>query len=271
MNDVEFQLKYLNTIILLKDYRGKIVKANRDIPNGFFYMDKIKVNTYYNRVDGKYWEKNTNIIYDNGLEYYQEEYNDVTKAFIETAKLNKKLRQDPLTNIGNVTALNEKEAEIALSNKKCSIAICDLNDFKKINDTYGHDIGNKVLIKISKIFINNLMSNDLVARVGGDEFVFIFLDTKLVDSLKKLKNITLEIEELERELGIPISVSIGVSYFNGSANYLNKKKEADKALYFGKENKNGTNKIAFLNSKSNTFQLYGELNNEKILKKFKGF
>lgn len=123
---------------------------------------------------------------------------------------------------------------------KCSslyLLMIDIDDFKKINDAYGHDIGDYVLIKVSETLATNLGKNN-VARIGGEEFIGLvdsnissinkFLD-KLMDDINKIK-----VENKK------VTISLGVSLFISLDDFKNAKNEADKKLYQAKQS--GKNK-----------------------------
>ncbi|MCX8505669.1 MAG: PleD family two-component system response regulator, partial [Alphaproteobacteria bacterium] len=88
---------------------------------------------------------------------------------------------DPLTNVYNRRFLDTNLSQILsrsqTSHKPLSVAFCDLDRFKSLNDTYGHQAGDAVLVEFARRLQNNLRSNDLVARMGGEEFIVIMPDT----------------------------------------------------------------------------------------------
>ena len=124
-----------------------------------------------------------------------------------------------------------------------ALVTLDIDNFKNINDNYGHDIGDICIIKLVKLLQNNLRSSDLVARFGGEEFV-ILLENISKENLKLLfEKIRINVQNniIEtNEYKISFTVSIGISY--GMKNNIDDMiKDSDKAVYFCKNN--GRNQI----------------------------
>lgn len=125
--------------------------------------------------------------------------------------------------------------------ERLSLLIIDVNDFKKINDTYGHAIGDKVLQRISLILKATTRQSDIVARWGGDEFIIVAPFTDKSASLSMIKRIESELNELStKELNIEISTSIGIAVYPNNGNDLDDLiKGADQKMYrFKAKNKN---------------------------------
>jgi len=129
--------------------------------------------------------------------------------------------------------------EAARYERPLSLALIDLDFFKKINDTYGHAAGDKVLQDVSAIFAGSVRASDLAARYGGEEFIVMMPETALEDAVQFAEKIRIKVEEtpIETEAGtVPVTVSIGVSSFPFSK--LKSPRElvdaADKALYRAK-------------------------------------
>lgn len=150
---------------------------------------------------------------------------------------------DALTNVGNRRFFDQKLSEhITLSeryNTPFSLMLLDIDFFKKINDRFGHDVGDKVLIEFSNLIKNSLREGDVFARIGGEEFAILLPLTtkdKAYILAQKLR------EMVESSKGItPITVSIGlVQYEKGDEDKLLVKR-ADAVLYKAKET--GRNKV----------------------------
>jgi two-component system cell cycle response regulator len=127
-----------------------------------------------------------------------------------------------------------------------SLAIIDIDFFKKVNDTYGHSVGDEVLRAVAKIFKESIRSTDLGARYGGEEFAVMMPETELDDALTFAEKIRMLIEKtpFETTAGtIHATVSIGVASVPHTR--IHSAKEvvvaADKALYRAK--KNGRNQV----------------------------
>ncbi|WP_350342680.1 diguanylate cyclase [Proteinivorax tanatarense] len=134
-----------------------------------------------------------------------------------------------------------------------SLAFIDLDDFKTINDTYGHLTGDKVLTKFCQLISENIRSEDKLFRFGGDEFVLAFPNTSKENAykiIKKIKDVVsqnkIQCEE-EENISIEVKFSCGISEKNGENHALEDViNDADKALYTVK------------NSSKNNISLYTE-------------
>jgi diguanylate cyclase (GGDEF)-like protein len=140
------------------------------------------------------------------------------------------------------------------NNEKLAIAYLDLDGFKQINDTYGHDSGDVLLIEISKRMQNSLREGDTLARLGGDEFVAILRDQSNNSETFAVLNRLLEAASSSIELAnttVSVSASIGVTFYskehNVDADILIC--EADQAMYEAKLR--GKNQIAVFDDISN--------------------
>ncbi len=187
----------------------------------------------------------------------------LTQAFNREKKLAEELdkknqdlkaiaRKDALTGLYNRKFLDEiLEKEWYRSkrnNSPLSMAMADIDDFKKINDTYGHKAGDIVLIKIAEAFMNRLRKNDYVARYGGEEFAFIFPETDIGDASKITEILNRVVRDLDTSFNgnnrIDLSISCGVSTAypakeGDSVDDLMKR--SDDALYDAK--RSGKNKV----------------------------
>jgi len=128
--------------------------------------------------------------------------------------------------------------------QQLSLLMLDIDFFKKVNDTHGHDVGDKVLVDISKILKNAVRSNDIPCRFGGEEFILLLPETNIENAMKLAERIRRKIENTEIG-GIYITVSIGVSSVDvteskGSDELL---KIADTELYRAKDS--GRNKVCW--------------------------
>lgn len=164
--------------------------------------------------------------------------------------LNKIATTDYLTGICNrrsfISILHENIKEIEHNNKTLSLILLDIDNFKKINDNYGHDVGDIVLIKISNIIKNSVRSLDIFARYGGEEFVILLPDTQL-ENAEKIANKLCKLIENDTHMPIDrVTASFGVTQYinnNGLDDFL---KNADKAMYEAK--RGGKNQVVTLAS-----------------------
>ncbi len=164
-----------------------------------------------------------------------------------TAQLQTLLRTDPLTKLYNRRVLDEilpiEFARSSRYNHPLSLIMIDLDDFKPINDNYGHAIGDQVLQTVGALIRNNLRQHDIGLRYGGDEFTIILPDTNRQQALIVInKLIELAAESLiaiDSETSINFKMSAGLAtcpdFPATSAKEL--QQAADKALYEIKESK----------------------------------
>lgn len=232
---INFKFENMNTIFLLKDQCGNIVKESREIPSGFYHMEFLDKDIFYDKESKTIWNKSTSIVLYNNNVYFQEEYIDITHFWNENRKLLNETKIDGLTKIYNVKAVECKREEIINNGYNCILGMCDINHFKNINDLYGHFVGNQCLIRLAHIFSEFIKEPNMAARVGGDEFLFIFL----TDDINFVKNIINIIEENIKLLGeflnIDLSVSIGISAFKKGDSWDQKIVEADGNSYHNKK------------------------------------
>jgi len=111
---------------------------------------------------------------------------------------------DPLTKV-----LSRRSLEFILSSQFhiLSIAMVDIDDFKKINDTYGHQIGDCVLRKVAGFIQENLRKSDFIFRYGGEEFLIIFPFTTKKDAVFVLERIVKKLSQEKMKCGININNS----------------------------------------------------------------
>lgn len=182
---------------------------------------------------------------ESNLKYLDIIGQQVSKS-VENARLYEQVQEaskrDGLTGLYNRTFFNQKlEEEFNLakkSNNLLSLAIFDIDFFKKINDTYGHLFGDKVLKSISKVVASSIRKTDTVARFGGEEFVVLMPGLDIKETYEKMEILRKEIETIKVSYDnkiVSITVSIGVCCYN--KNIENERmllQLADNALYKAK-------------------------------------
>jgi diguanylate cyclase (GGDEF)-like protein len=160
---------------------------------------------------------------------------------------------DALTGLFNRRYFEEQMNQPRLEdNSKYMLAIIDIDFFKKINDTYGHDVGDEVLCKLAKTLNDNIRQHDFVTRWGGEEFVITLAQTEQADIktvLDRLKH-TVQDTHIQTSSGnLSITLSIGVSNEITAHTLKNAWSDAlesaDKALYQAKNT--GRNRIIYSN------------------------
>lgn len=129
--------------------------------------------------------------------------------------------------------LSRKSADVGFS-----LCICDIDFFKKVNDKYGHDVGDEVLIKISEVFRKEIQKGNFAARWGGEEFLLLFPACNGDDALIELEKIRREIKDLRIQAAgeaFGITMTFGLAEFDFYQGLKATLKEADEKLYNGKE------------------------------------
>jgi diguanylate cyclase (GGDEF)-like protein len=165
------------------------------------------------------------------------------------SKLKQLASQDPLTGLFNprmCSALGEQLMKIAIrENKPFSVVYIDLDHFKQINDEYGHQAGDNVLVSIAEIIGGYLRDSDVCARLGGEEFCALLPDTDRDGAQQLAENIREQIEKTVHPLGkneLKVTASFGVAQLLATDhNLMDIQKRADQALYAAK--KGGRNKV----------------------------
>jgi diguanylate cyclase len=153
---------------------------------------------------------------------------------------------DPLTGLANrraVTAFLERQSSLA----SVGLAIVDLNDFKQVNDRYGHDVGDALIQQIGRRLQMGFTGPGLVGRLGGDEFVVIF--EGVTDEAALAASATRLIAELANpvqidQLTVPVGASIGYALGTSTQDMALLMKRADKMLYVAKRQKPSSSALA---------------------------
>ncbi|RLC50303.1 MAG: hypothetical protein DRZ79_04600, partial [Candidatus Cloacimonadota bacterium] len=171
-------------------------------------------------------------------EKLEEKNKELQKAYKQLDHL---ARTDPLTNLSNRRDMLEKlEYEKHRSRRSkvpFVLIMADIDDFKYINDNYGHDAGDYVLVKLSNLMRNIIRKQDIIARWGGEEFLLFLPETDIFGGKILAEKIRKHIGNTKFEFKgkkIPVSVTFGVSEYNNKLSLDECITKADKALYEGK-------------------------------------
>jgi len=144
--------------------------------------------------------------------------------------------------IGEVSSFNdhpERRRSLVISN--FSLVLFDIDDFKKINDIHGHQVGDKALQFLSKLILDRAREIDLVARWGGEEIVVGLPGASAGDAFNFAEDVRKKLENSQSGDGVRFTVSGGVACFDEVEDFENLFKNADIALYEAKNS--GKNKI----------------------------
>lgn len=171
--------------------------------------------------------------------------NKVDELYSMTSILEEKATKDLLTKIYNRVKFEEIFFDEIEKSKKyrqsLSLIIFDLDHFKKVNDTYGHQVGDSILVELSELITKNIKTSDVFARWGGEEFVILLPNTDLDGSLRfseKLRRIVANNNFVQ--VGT-LTASFGVGQLEEYEDKLTFFEKVDKALYVAKHN--GRNRV----------------------------
>ncbi|WIF95359.1 diguanylate cyclase [Caminicella sporogenes] len=234
-------------MMLTKHFTAPILKLSEaalSIGKGYFDIDlDIKTNdeleVLSNNIKNMSWEL------ENMYKNMQEIVDEKTKKLKEAHEILEEMAiKDPLTGLYNRHYFNQYiqnfEFEEAKKHKKLMILIIDVDEFKYINDNYGHNIGDIVLMEVAKLLKNSSRESDIVVRYGGDEFLVILFDSdmKIVEKFINRFNDNLKHwNKTSNVLNHDLTVSIGYDEYNEGQNILEVINNADKMMYRNKMTK----------------------------------
>ncbi|QOY50933.1 GGDEF domain-containing protein [Candidatus Sulfurimonas baltica] len=192
----------------------------------------------YSIVIQKLKDKGEYLVTLSDISELQEEFKEVeNKAYI-----------DGLTGVYNRNKFNElfsKELErVERYKEPLSITIIDIDHFKKFNDTFGHLVGDEVLVSMAQTVNKSTRETDTFARWGGEEFVIMFIDTTVDKAKKVAESLKDKIEANEHPTAGKITASFGITEYKDGDNLDTMFKRCDDALYKAKEN--GRNRVECL-------------------------
>ncbi len=184
-------------------------------------------------------------------------FHDVSQSRAMASKMAHLATHDILTGLPNRAQLTERLAQaIGLAQrhgKQVALLFLDLDDFKRINDSLGHPVGDRLLQSVAGRLLTSVRSTDMVCRQGGDEFVI------LLDEIEHPRGADLVAETLIAAFAVPhvidgqeldVTLSIGISVFPGDGNYVEALiKNADTAMFHAKAG--GRNTYRFFNTDMN--------------------
>ena len=220
-------------------WRGEVLNRRK---NGAIYPELLTI--YAIRDDNKQ------------LQNYVAIFSDISQQKAQQAKLERLLHYDVLTGLPNRSLLNDRVKQALMSAREqqhyVAIVFIDLDGFKQVNDTYGHNAGDTLLIELGNRFITLIRSQCTIARIGGDEFIAVMTGLPSRESaypiLDQLLALCSRPFVLNDEVTVSISASIGVDFYTPKdydleITEMNLIKQADKAMYIAKQQ--GKNQIWF--------------------------
>ena len=235
----EDYLRHLGITLLLGDEEA--VKALLDTAKRGEKIDKMHIHSQTRT--GKALDVDLTLGYLPELKQYYMVVQDITKALAYTTELQKSKKtleqrviKDCLTTAYNRSYMEERlEQLIDVEQTEFGLIIIDIDHFKQVNDTYGHLVGDDVLINLVNALQEKLRKGDTLARFGGEEFVFILPHATHSESLKIAHKLRAYVESLSFEGCPKITCSFGVESFSGSMDKRSLLLSADRALYKAKD------------------------------------
>lgn len=234
----DFELFDFETASLFRQMDVKTLKEN-ELSSNFewiTYPDGAKVYLQTKKVPFLYDGQNYGIL---GIS------RDLTKLHLAQKQLKRQTYIDTLTSLGNRKAYNEKVEELLSLHRRYktpfSILMYDIDDFKNVNDTYGHAIGDEVLIQMSQLIRSLIRENDYIFRIGGEEFVVLFSHTGLKEAKVVAEKVLKAVPKMDVIKNQVITISIGLTEAIAGDSEDTIFQRVDALLY--KSKKNGKNQI----------------------------
>ncbi len=173
----------------------------------------------------------------------EDQNKQLTEAY---SKMEDLAKTDALTELSNrrdmYQIINHETDRFERNGKSFTILMADIDNFKRINDTYGHDVGDRVLKTIANVMKTTMRKQDIIGRWGGEEFLLLLPETDIIGGKKIAEKLRSKISKESISYSdkfIHVTVTIGVSVYNRIHDVNESIKEADEAMYLGKiRNKN---------------------------------
>nr|WP_158301039.1 diguanylate cyclase [Sulfurimonas denitrificans] len=172
-----------------------------------------------------------------------------TKSLMEAnQKLNNLASKDSLTNIFNRRIIDEFISKETIKSKRynnsLALIMIDIDHFKEVNDKYGHQVGDEVILSLVDIISKNIRESDIFGRWGGEEFIILLPETNLNQATIVAQNIRKKVQEYRFDKVGQKTISLGVSEFNSNDDSTVFIKRVDDALYKAKAT--GRNRVVSL-------------------------
>ena len=183
----------------------------------------------------------------------------VARDITEEKLLKRQAEHDPMTGVFNRGAFDQILMSMEKDKRNFAVIIVDVDNFKNVNDTYGHVVGDEVLKRVSKLLTEGFRSIDHVCRIGGDEFAVVMMDVTS-DLGYTIEN---KIGEINKQLAVheenvpAVSLSVGVAFMDREHPGESLVKDADRALYYVKEHgRNGCHIYSADDAVLNSYQKF---------------
>ena len=245
-HDKEFYEKLWSDLLTTGQFKGEVWNRKK---NGEIYPEWLNISIVK--------DSSGNIL------NYVAIFSDITKIKKSNERIEYLAHHDPLTNLPNrlllKARLDQSITRASISKEILALFFIDIDNFKVINDTYGHSIGDKIINLVASRLQKNLRAEDTISRIGGDEFVIVIENIDQERSVEKIANKILDDfkEPIKlQEYLFDVTISIGISLFpNNSHDAEDLIKHADTAMYSAK------------NAGRNQFQFYKNEMTSEIFEK----
>lgn len=178
-----------------------------------------------------------------GFSFCQKFFQSEEKILQYNKKLQQMVSTDALTSLWNRRAMNEHlvklQSDYTRHQKEFSVAIMDIDFFKSVNDTYGHGMGDVVLVRLSEILREHMKGHGHVARWGGEEFLISFEDMtfeKAITMMEKLREKVSKETFSQDDVSLNITITAGIEEYGFRSTLDTLLTKADEKLYKGKTN-----------------------------------
>lgn len=181
--------------------------------------------------------------FDHSIQHYVALFSDITTIKAHEHQLHHIAHHDALTNLPNRLLLADRLQQGMVHARRRSqalvVAYLDLDGFKTINDLYGHEVGDQLLIALAQSMKDTLREGDTLARMGGDEFVAVFQDMQTIEASMPVLKRLLDAAAIEVTIGkriLQVSASLGVTFYPQSEELEADQllRQADQAMYQAK-------------------------------------
>lgn len=176
----------------------------------------------------------SNIFFNNKLMLIIDILIKTITLYLSFKYISKEMFLDELTKAYNRKILKKLKYQIKLN--KTALLLYDVDKFKSINDTYGHNYGDKVLLDIAKILKEVTTNKNYVIRFGGDEFIIIFKFKNIKEIKQLINNINKKINIYNNKEKVKISLSLGYEIIKSKTDFKHFIEQVDKKLYTNKKN-----------------------------------
>ncbi len=226
----------ISVMYVLVDFLGTIIPPVYD---GVIITETRPFFHYFNILIAVFFLLSFSILFALEVRYIQK------LLYEENSKLGEIASKDPLTKTLNRRSFNNILNEMIVDNEhnEFGLIILDIDDFKKVNDTYGHNVGDLVLVETASVMQENIAQNDYLCRWGGEEFL-ILIHGKKEEFENVAEKIRTSIEKLtftSKGTNFAITATLGISEYQTGIKAKTLVEMADQKLYYGKQH--GKNQV----------------------------